>query len=454
MACRIGTLQDHLAKDMPTGPDPLASQLSSREQIKQRIPGDCGKSPVFPVKLAAREASRGEHLAQVDRIVLPSRITFDGDGAWSYAEFFLTETERIMKIALSLCELTPRSLRKVLEDLKQPGYRADQILKGFHVRRQRTYAGMTDLPAALRERLAGELQLLTTSVARKSVSTDGTVKLLIKMADGELVECVMIPDGKRRTACLSTQVGCPVGCVFCASGVGGVKRNLTAGEIVEQALHLTDVLPAEERLTHVVVMGMGEPFLNYERLLGAIETLHAPWGFGIGVNRITVSTVGLADKIAAFGEHPLATNLAVSLHAPTDELRLELIPHAPKTEIDTLVQTALNYRRRTGKDVTFEYVLLAGRNDQSRHARALARRLKGSAIKVNLIPLNPIDFAPLSAPTRAQVQAFQGILEQEGVTCTTRRRRGSDVDAACGQLRLTKITERHAAGTENTERAV
>ena len=228
-------------------------------------------------------------------------------------------------------------------------------------------------------------------------------------------------------------------CIFCASGAAAVKRNLAACEIVEQALHLQNALPADERVNSVVVMGMGEPFLNYDRLVRARETLHAPWGMGIGTHHITVSTVGLVDMIEAFAEHPLATHLAVSLHAPDDELRAELIPNVAKASISDLVRAAVSYKRRAGKDVTFEYVLIAGRNDQVRHAHALARRVSGTGIKVNLIPLNKIDFAPLTAPAHTQVRAFQGALEQAGVTCTVRRRRGSEIDAACGQLRLTEM---------------
>ncbi len=344
-----------------------------------------------------------------------------------------------MKAPHVAVEYAPSTLRKVLEGMQQPGYRAEQILRQVFARQARDYAAMTDLPAALRAALPDRLPVLSSTVGRRTQSADGTIKLLVRLHDGETVECVMIPEGKRRTVCLSTQVGCPVACIFCASGAAGVKRNLAACEIVEQALHLQDALPAGERVNSVVVMGMGEPFLNYDRLVRALETLHAPWGMGIGMHHITVSTVGVIEKIEAFAGHPLASNLAVSLHAPTDELRSELIPNVAKAPIGDLVQATVAYRRRTGKDVTFEYVLLAGRNDQLRHARALARRVAGTGIKVNLIPLNPIDFAPLTAPPHAQVKAFQAVLEQEGVTCTVRRRRGSEIDAACGQLRLSEM---------------
>lgn len=338
-----------------------------------------------------------------------------------------------------LCELVPPALKKSLKDLGEPTYRADQILRGFFLRRQRRYEGMTDLPAALRARLATELPLMTSRVASSTASADGTTKLLVALADGESVECVLIPDGDRRTACLSTQVGCPIGCVFCASGLDGVKRNLTAGEIVEQAVHLTDLLPAEERLTNLVIMGMGEPFLNYDHLLHALETLHAKWGLGIGTNRITVSTVGHVARIASFAEHPLATNLAVSLHAPDDALRQTLIPHAPPATVAEIVTAAVNYRNATGKDVTFEYVLIADRNDHAGHARALARLIQRTGIKVNLIPLNPIRDVALKAPLASQVKVFQLAVEAEGVTCTVRRRRGSEIAAACGQLRLAHV---------------
>ncbi|MBI5367239.1 MAG: 23S rRNA (adenine(2503)-C(2))-methyltransferase RlmN [Planctomycetes bacterium] len=320
--------------------------------------------------------------------------------------------------------------------LGQPRYRAQQILAWVHRRRARTYEGLSDLPAGLRRRLAAEVPLLATTVKAAQDAGDGTRKLLLALPDGDAVEAVLIPEADRRTLCVSTQVGCPVGCIFCASGLGGLVRNLAPDEIVEQVLHAESLLPPAEKLTNLVVMGMGEPFLNYAALIRALEILEADWGVGLGSNRITVSTVGVLDKVARFAAEPVATNLALSLHAPNDVVRRRLLPRFAAVTIAQVIAAAADYRTRTGKDVTFEYVLLAGENCAPEHAEELADRVGGLGCKVNLIPWNGVSGIDLKTPTERDVRRFEEILERRGVPTTCRRRRGDDIAAACGQLRL------------------
>lgn len=348
----------------------------------------------------------------------------------------------------ALTELSREEVQELFASMRLPRYRAEQVLAWIYQRGALAFDAMTDLPKGLRERLAREWAVASSRVALVSEAKDGTRKLLIAFADGETVEAVPIPDGERLTLCVSTQVGCPISCAFCASGIGGVKRNLAAHEIVEQVLHATnqqaglasDVAAHIDRgerraITNLVFMGMGEPFLNYENVVRALGTITAPWGMGIGTNRITVSTVGRIEQMERFAHEEVATNLAVSLHAPNDEVRQRVIPLLKDVTVDALVAAAVAYRRATGKDVTFEYVLLDGVNDSAEQAAELARRVKGTSCKVNLIPHNRVEEVPFHAPSREACDAFAAVLTAAGVKCTVRRRRGDDVEAACGQLR-------------------
>lgn len=342
----------------------------------------------------------------------------------------------------ALTELDREALDGLFAALGEPRYRAEQVRKWVYQRGVLSFDGMTDLPKRLREALAKEWTIASSTVAQVSEAKDGARKLLIAFADGECVEAVAIPDGERLTLCVSTQVGCPIRCAFCASGLGGVKRNLRAHEIVEQVLHATsDVVAHLDRgerrpISNLVFMGMGEPLSNYEALVASLRVLSASWGVGIGTNRITVSTVGLLDKMERFAEEEVATNLAVSIHAPNDEVRMRVIPLLKGVGVDALIAAAVKYRRVTGKDVTFEYVLLDGVNAGPEHARELAARVRGSGCKVNLIPHNHVEEIPLHAPPHEACVAFETVLREAGVKCTIRRRRGDDVEAACGQLRL------------------
>jgi len=363
-------------------------------------------------------------------------------------------------VSASAGSLAGLSIRD-LEALVHPPYRAKQIFRWVHARGAVSYDAMTDVPKATREALAAQLPVRSSRVAESHASDDGTVKLLLRLADGERVECVLIPEGDRRTACISTQVGCGVGCVFCASGAEGVIRNLEAFEIVEQVLWLRDLggasgaeapasakatagepagKPGAEgpRLTNIVVMGMGEPLHNVTNLVRALRLVQDPEGIDLGSRRITISTSGPRkgfDELLASG---LRTNLAISLHAPTDDLRRRLVPRGGTADISGLAEMAGQWFEATGRDVTFEYVLLHGINDRDEDAEALAR-LAGRHRNVNLIPMNPVSFAPeLKAPSPERVERFSEILRNAGVVVHARRQRGDDVAAACGQLRLSK----------------
>jgi 23S rRNA (adenine2503-C2)-methyltransferase len=314
-------------------------------------------------------------------------------------------------------------------------FQARQLAHWIHRHGVTRIEDCRNLPAALRARLAG-MPIRGSRVERADESADGTVKLLLRLADGEAVESVLIPEAERTTLCISTQVGCPVACVFCASGLAGVRRNLSTAEIVEQVLHARDRLPAGRRLTNLVVMGIGEPMLNLDALLPALERIHDPDGIGLGARRITVSTSGYPDRIRRFATTPHAYNLAISLHAADDELRRRLVPTA-RASVAEILAAAREYQRGKGREVTYEVVLLAGVNDRPQDARALIDRLAGQPGTVNLIPWNPVPGIPdLARPSLAAVDAFADRLRRGGVNTTVRRQRGADRQAACGQLRL------------------
>ena len=246
----------------------------------------------------------------------------------------------------------------------------------------------------------------------------------------------MIPDAERRTACVSSQVGCPVGCKFCASGINGVKGNLSAGQIVEQIFALNAILAAaHESITNVVFMGMGEPLANYANVMQAIRVLHDPKCFNIGARRITISTVGVPAKMRQLANEDLPLNLAISLHAPTEALRRQLIPWAEHFALDDILDAGRYYFQQTGREVTLEYILLAGVNDQPLQARQLAAVCRTLRANVNLIRYNEVESLPYKRPKAPDVQAFQNILRQNGVNAHIRKSRGRDIDAACGQLR-------------------
>jgi 23S rRNA (adenine2503-C2)-methyltransferase len=304
------------------------------------------------------------------------------------------------------------------------------------------FAQMANVPARLRTALAEHHVVHGARVARVDAADDGTEKLLLQLADGETIECVLIPDGDRTTLCISTQVGCPVRCVFCASGMAGVRRNLSSGEIVEQVLIARRRLPPTRRLTNLVVMGMGEPLLNLDALLPALQRIHDPNGIDMGARRITVSTSGYPRQMERFAAADQAYNLAVSLHAADDALRRQLVPTATHT-VGEIVAAAHQYFGRKGREVTYEIVLLEGVNDRPVDAVALVATLGALPCTVNLIPWNPVPElaagSGLRRPGPARVDDFAAALRRGGLKVTVRRQRGADRSAACGQLRLRSL---------------
>jgi 23S rRNA (adenine2503-C2)-methyltransferase len=336
-------------------------------------------------------------------------------------------------------DLQPDELASRLAELGQPAYRARQILGWVYRRGVTAFEQMTDLPAELRRELS---ERVAPGVGRElacSSAPDGTEKILLAWSDGATTETVMIPapaPERRRTVCLSTQVGCDVGCRFCASGIGGALRDLSVGEILAQAVRFQSRLHAAgEGLTHAVFMGMGEPLANYEATVQAARRLNADWALGLGQRRITISTVGLPKQIERLAGEGLQVTLALSLHAPTDALRRELIPWAEGIRLPRLMQACRVYREKTGREVTFEYCLLAGVNDGSSEAVQLAALALELDAHINLLIYNPVEGLPYERPSRNRAVGFLRRLRQEGAKAHLRESRGLEADAACGQLR-------------------
>jgi 23S rRNA (adenine2503-C2)-methyltransferase len=335
-----------------------------------------------------------------------------------------------------LIGLNLEELEAVARDLGEQPYRGRQLAGWIYRNPTMTFAGMTDLPQELRDRLSSSATLTRTKTIVRREATDATTKLLLGLGDGATVEAVLMRyDDGRRTACVSTQVGCGMGCTFCATGLAGLRRNLGAGEIVEQVLALER--ETAERVTNVVFMGMGEPLANYEAAVKAVRLLNAPWARGLGMRHMTISTVGLVPQIRRLAAEGMQVTLAVSLHAPTDALRSELVPINRRWPIAELLDASRAYAQATGRRVTFEYVLMAGLNDRVEHARALGALLAAWGAHVNVIPWNPIYGTTFKRPTPESVHRFVGIVRASGVPVTIRIDRGIDIEAACGQLRRT-----------------
>jgi 23S rRNA (adenine2503-C2)-methyltransferase len=340
----------------------------------------------------------------------------------------------------SLFDLTFAEIESRVRDWGEPPFRAKQIWEWLYVRRADAYGAMTNLPRALRDRLAAEYTLgrLTPHVDR--LSTDGrTRKILFRLADGAQIETVLMGYDTRRTVCLSTQAGCAMGCPFCATGQGGLRRNLSAGEMVEQVLYFERQLRKDEGgLTNIVFMGMGEPFANYNATIEALRRLTDPDGWHFGARRITVSTVGLIPGIEKFARDGGQVNLAVSIHAATDDLRDRLVPINTRYPLRDLIEAVRAYAQTTRRRVSFEWALIDHVNDtveQARALAALAKQMPEGLIHVNLIPLNPTRGYAGSASRRERIASFRAELDRHGVPNTLRVRRGIDINAGCGQLR-------------------
>lgn len=338
----------------------------------------------------------------------------------------------------SLYDLTLTELTARLQEQGEPGYRANQLYGWAYRRLVADYAAMTDLPAKLRGDLAESLPLSTFTPVRELAADGGeTVKTLYRTFDGQFVETVLMFYPDRVTVCVSCQVGCAVGCAFCATGLGGLGRNLSAGEMVVQVIDAARGARAREReLTNVVMMGMGEPFHNYAETMKFVGILHDPDGLNFGARRITISTSGVVPRIDALAEEPYQVNLAVSLHAPNDELRSRLMPINVRYPIADLMDSCRRYIERTGRRISFEYALMAGINDGEDIARELATLIRRNGIHchVNLIPLNPVDVLPFERPDAGRIEHFADTLRTAGIPTTVRYSRGVEIAAACGQL--------------------
>jgi len=343
-----------------------------------------------------------------------------------------------------LYRLLPEEMEQLVIDMGYPRYRADQILLPLYYKFPKNIKDIPQLPKKLREELTeAGYTIGSAKEIHRVVSDDGdTTKLLLNLTDGTPVETVLIqyPSSKinghpRSTICVSTQIGCAMGCVFCATGQMGFEKNIQAEEIVAQVIHFANILQQRgEHVTNLVFMGMGEPMANYDEMIRAIRILTHDRGFGIGQRNITISTIGIMSGIDKLAEENLQVGLAISLHAPNNELRKKLVPTAGPNSVEEIIEASRRYFKKTGRRVTFEYALMKGINDSPEIAVELAKILQGNGTHVNLIPINPTagDF---QRPTQNSIREFEQILTNAGVNCTVREEKGSEISAACGQLR-------------------
>ncbi len=343
---------------------------------------------------------------------------------------------------VTLPDLTYAQLQELLVSWGEPSFRAEQLWRWLYCSLAEDFQAMRNLPKKLRHRLSQATRLWTLRPLAESVSADGlTRKILFALKDSHTIESVEMHYQSRNTVCLSSQVGCALGCPFCATGQSGLVRNLTAGEIVEQVVFFARGVKARgEKIDNVVIMGMGEPLANYAAVWQAIETLNDHRGFNLGARRITVSTVGLVPGIDRLSGESLQVGLAISLHAPNDALRDKLLPINRRYPLRELLAACGRYVARTGRRITFEYALIEGLNDSVEQARSLAHLLKGLLCHVNLISLNPVDGSPYRPSSRKRVAAFGAELKRQGIACTVRLSRGIDIQAGCGQLRARHFT--------------
>ena len=329
-------------------------------------------------------------------------------------------------------------LEELVVSLGEKKFRAEQLFKWVYKRGVKDFDLMSDISKSFRETLKTSFCLIKPRIYQKQVSSDGTIKLLLELEDGDKVETVLMRYNYGNVACVSSEVGCNMGCAFCASGLLKKKRELKVSEILGQVLVLNDLLSSEgkgERITHVVVMGTGEPFDNYDNVMDFIRILNHPHGLEIGARHITVSTCGIVPKIYDYAREGLQINLAISLHAPNDEIRHKIMPISRAYPLNDLMEAVKYYEKTAGRRVTFEYILLKGINDSKRDAEDLAKLIKGTLAYVNLIPYNEVNEMKYRRSESSSVKEFMDTLMKKGVNATIRKEFGSDIDAACGQLR-------------------
>ena len=335
---------------------------------------------------------------------------------------------------MDILSLTSDEMREVFKENSMQAYRAVQVYEWLHKHLVSDYDEMTNLPKDMRESLKELFPVPVFSIERKAVSKDGTAKYLFALPDGDYVESVVMKYKYGYTICVSSQVGCKMGCAFCASALGGFKRSLSAGEILSQVY--TAQKDLGQRISHIVLMGMGEPFDNYENVTRFITLITDEKGQNLSMRNISLSTCGVVPGIKALAQKKLQLTLSISLHAPNNEIRNRLMPVNKKYDIDELLSACKEYINATSRRISFEYAMIDGLNDSDENARELASRLRGMLCHVNLIPINEVKESPFKPSSAERIASFTSVLEKKGITVTVRRKLGSDIDASCGQLRL------------------
>ena len=333
---------------------------------------------------------------------------------------------------IDIKSMTLQEIQKEFQSIGLPGYRAGQAYRWLH-RGVKDFGQMSDLSKGLREQLEERYQIKSADIAGKRVSKDGTVKYLFRLWDGEYVESVLMRYHYGTSICISTQVGCKMNCSFCATGKSGFSRDLAPSEILSQVQEAS--LDAGERISHIVLMGMGEPLDNYQNVLRFLELVTSPQGMNIGMRHISLSTCGIVDKIYDLADRKLQLTLSISLHAPNDEIRSRTMPVNNRWNVEELLKACRYYSKTTGRRISFEYAMISGVNDMDWCARELAGRLKGILAHVNLIPVNDVTGTGYKKSDSQRVKRFVSLLEAQGVAATVRRTLGSDIEASCGQLR-------------------
>ncbi len=343
---------------------------------------------------------------------------------------------------INLYSLEHKKLEEMMVSLGQKSFRANQLFSWIYEKKVSSFDEMSDISKAFREELKEKFTLDIPSIFTRQDSKDGTIKLLLELKDGSKIETALMPYNYGNAICVSSQVGCNMGCAFCASGLLKKKRNLEVDEMVGQIIVMNKILEErDERVTHIVVMGTGEPFDNYDNVMDFIRIANHPKGFAIGARHITVSTCGIVPGIMKYAKEGLQTNLAISLHAPNDEIRNKIMPISRAYHLDELMEAVKYYEKEAGRRVTFEYILLKGVNDSLKCAEELTHLIRGTLAYVNLIPYNPVDENIYERSDEKSVRAFFSYLHKHGVNSTIRKEFGNDIDAACGQLRAKEYHE-------------